>query len=330
MPRRFIGEMGPGERIEDQVFLIASKDLRTTTTGGLYIHTVLVDRTGQLLARVWQATESMFETLPEGGFMRLKGRTENYKGALQFIIEAMRPAEAGSFDLADFMPRTTQDVEQMWKRCTEILRGIQHPDLRRLIDKFLTDEKLVARFKTSPAAVNLHHAFLGGLLEHTLNLLELGLVVIPRYPQLSLDLVLAGLFLHDIGKTAELDYQTSFGYTDSGQLLGHITLAVLWIEQKCAAVAAETGKPFPHEVKWLLQHIVLSHHGEYEFGSPKLPSIPEAFAIHHLDNLDAKVAMTLSEIEKDKDAQARWTNFSRVLETKVYKVDVMKTRGNGK
>jgi len=291
---------------------------------------VLMDRTAQLLARVWQASEGVFETLPEGGFVRLKGRTENYKGALQFIIEAIRPAEPGSFDLADFLPRTTKDVDQMWKEFTGVLQRIQHPDLRRLVDKFLADEKLMARFKIAPAAVNLHHAFLGGLLEHTLNLLELALVVIPRYPKLSLDLVLAGVFLHDIGKVAELDYQTSFGYTDSGQLLGHIVQAVLWIEQKCAAVAAETGKPFPHEVKWLVQHIVLSHHGEYEFGSPKLPAIPEAFAIHHLDNLDAKVTMSLAEIEKDRDPQARWTNYSKVLQTKVYKVDVMKTRGNAK
>ncbi|MFH0980103.1 MAG: HD domain-containing protein [Planctomycetota bacterium] len=326
MARRYIGEMGPGERIDDQVFLIASKDLRTTTQGGLYIHAVLADRTGQVPGRMWQASEQMFETLPEGGFARFKGRTENYKGSLQFIIEGIRPVRTDEVELAEFLPRTDKDVDAMWARVTQILGRIAHPDLRRLVDKFLADEELMGRFRTAPAAITLHHSYLGGLLEHTLNLLELALLVIPRYPELNPDLMVAGLFLHDIGKTAELTYQTSFGYTDPGQLLGHLVQATLWIEEKCALIEADTGKPFPEPLKWVLQHIVLSHHGKHEFGSPKLPAIPEAIAIHHLDNLDAKVKMFLTEIEKDRDPQSNWSNYNRVLETKVYKVDVANHR----
>ncbi len=318
--------MGPGEHIEDQVFLIASKDLRTTNQGSLYIHAVLADRTGQLPGRMWQASEGIFESLPEGGFARFKGRTENYKGSLQFIIEAIRPVKTDDVQLAEFLPRTDQDVDAMWARVNAILKGIKQPDLRRLVDKFLSDADLMQRFRTAPAAITLHHSYLGGLLEHTLNLLELALLVIPRYPQLSLDLVLAGLLLHDIGKTAELTYQTNFGYTDPGQLLGHLVQATLWIENKCEQVAADTGQPFPERIKWVLQHIVLAHHGRHEFGSPKLPAIPEAIAIHHLDNLDAKVKMFLTEIEKDRDPQSNWSNYNRVLETKVYKVDVANHR----
>jgi len=326
MARRYIGEMRPGERIEDQVFLIASKDLRTTTQGALYIHAVLADRTGQVPSRVWQATEELFQSLPEGGFARFKGRAENYKGTLQFIIEAIRPVKEDEVELAEFLPRTDRDIDRMWARVTEILNRIEQPDLRRLVDKFLADEELMRRFRTAPAAIALHHSYIGGLLEHTLNVLEMALLIIPQYKELSLDLVLTGVFLHDIGKTAELNYRTNFSYTDPGHLLGHLVQATLWIEKKCELIEADTGKPFPAQLKWVLQHIILSHHGRYEFGSPKLPAVPEAIAIHHLDNLDAKVKMYVTEIEKDRDPQDNWSNYNRVLETKVYKVDVTNDR----
>jgi len=214
----------------------------------------------------------------------------------------------------------------MWKRLVELLRGIKHPELSALVQEFISDAELMARFRKAPAASNMHHAYLGGLLEHTLSLLELGLLVIPRYPKLSLDLVLAGLFLHDIGKASELSFETSIGYTDNGQLVGHIAQAVIWIDRKIDALEKRTSRPYPPELRLLIQHIVLSHHGQYQFGSPKLPAIPEAAAIHHLDNLDAKVNMFLAEIENDRDPAGRWTNYNKALETKVFKPDVMGTR----
>ena len=328
--RRFVSELKAGDRIEDEVFLIRSKDLRTTTTGGLYIHAVLIDKTGQLVARAWQATEAMFQSMPEGGYLRFKGRIENYKGNMQFIVDAMRAADPGSFDPSDFLPVTKGDVEAMFKRMVVILKGIKHPELSALVQEFVSDAELMARFKKAPAASNMHHAYLGGLLEHTVSLLELGLLVIPRYPKLSLDLVLAGLFLHDIGKASELTYETSIGYSDEGQLIGHIAQAVMWIDRKIDTMTARTGKPFSADLRSLLQHIVLSHHGQYAFGSPKLPAIPEAAAIHHLDNLDAKVNMFLAEMENDRDPASRWTNYNKALETKVFKPDVMGTRGEAR
>lgn len=323
---RFINEIKAGERLEDDVFLIRSKDLRTTNQGGLYIHAVLQDRTGQLVARAWQASQQMFDEMPEGGFLRFKGRAENYKGNLQFIIDATRKAEPGSFECGDYIPTSKHDVVIMWARLVEILGGIQHPDLAALIQEFLADEALMSSFRKAPAATTMHHAYVGGLLEHTLSVLEVAKLVIPRYPKLSLDLVLAGVFLHDIGKSSELSYETSICYTDDGQLLGHIVQAVLWIDKKVESVTAKTGRIFPEQLKWVLQHVVLAHHGRYEFGSPKLPAIPEAIAIHYLDNLDAKVTMFVSEIENDRDAANRWTNYSKALETKVFKVDVMGVR----
>ena len=225
MSRRFIKDMKAGEQIDDEVFLIRTKDLRTTTQGGLYIHAVLMDSSGQMVARAWQATEAMFNALPQGGFIRLKGRVESYKGAQQFIIDAIRAVERAEVNLADFLPTTEKNIDDMWARVVEILGEIKHPALADLIAEFLDDLELMDRFRRAPAAFVMHHAYVGGLLEHTLNLLEVALRVIPLYPKLSLDLVLAGLFLHDIGKAAELTCETNIAYTDEGQLLGHLSIS---------------------------------------------------------------------------------------------------------
>ncbi len=328
MARRFIAELEPGERLENQVFLINQKDLRTTTQGALYIHAILADRTGQLPARMWQATQKIFEFMPEGGFMRFTGRCENYKGSLQFIIDGLGEAPQETVELGDFLKKTERNIDEMWTRVQAILsEDLKHPQLKALIEEFLADETLMQKFRTAPAAVQLHHAYIGGLLEHTLALLELALRVIPLYPKLSLDLVLAGLFLHDIAKTTELGYDTNFKYTEGGQLVGHVVQGATWIEEKAAAVAQKTGQPFPDRIKWVLQHIVVSHHGRYEFGAPKLPATPEAIVIHYLDNLDAKIHIYLREIDSDRDPAAAWTNYNRGLETRIYKPDVLSDRG---
>ncbi len=324
--RRFVNQLTAGELVEDQIFLIGSKDLRTTSNGSLYIHCVLCDRTGQMLGRIWQATEAMYKQMPEGGFLRFKGRVENYKGALQFIVDAVRPVDPTGINLADFRPQTKENIDEMFDRVKVILRTIKDPHLLRLVKAFITDEELMARFRKAPAATQLHHAFIGGLLEHTRNVLELALATMPRYPQVSLDLVLAGVFLHDMGKTTELTYDTNFTYTNEGQLVGHITQAALWIDQKVRAIEAETGQPFPADVRTALLHIVLAHHGSYEFGSPKLPATPEAIAIHHLDNLDAKLNLYLNKIASDPDAASDWTAYQNSLGTKIFKKDVMGIR----
>lgn len=324
MSHRFVNELRAGDRVENDTFLIRSKDLRTTTQGGLYIHAVLVDRSGQIVARAWQATEEMYHNMPEGGVLRFKGRVESYKGNLQFIIDGIMPAEADSFDIGDFLPKAEGDAEARWARVSEILSGVTHPHLRALLDEFLADDDLMNGFRRAPAAAALHHAYIGGLMEHTLSLLELALRVVPLYERLNLDLVLTGLFLHDIGKAKELSYETAIGYTDQGQLVGHIALATMMIEKHADAIAQRTGKPFPQALRWSLQHIILSHHGKYEFGSPKLPAIPEAIAIHYLDNLDAKLNMFYSAIDNNRDPASHWTEYVRPIETKVYKVDYMK------
>lgn len=325
-PRRFIKELTAGMTIEDEAFLISQKDLRTTNNGSLYIHCVLCDRTGQMLARVWNANEQMYAQLTEGGFHRFRGRVENYKGSLQFIIDAMMPCDPQTIELSDFMPQTAENIDAMFERVKEILRQIKNKSLLRLLKQFVTDETLMARFRRSPAAIQMHHAFIGGLLEHTRNVLEMALLVIPRYPEVSLDLVLTGLFLHDIGKTYELTYETNFQYSNEGQLVGHIVQAAIWIDQKIKAVEAETGEPFPADIRNALLHIILSHHGQYDFGSPKLPAMPEAVAVHYIDNLDAKLNMYLTKIHCDNDPSSDWTEYVRSLDVKIFKKDVMGIR----
>ncbi len=324
--RRDIADLKPGERIEDQIYRIAQKELRTTSNGSLYIHAVLADATGQILARMWNASQQIHDSMPEGGFLRFRGRVESYRGSPQFIIDGIRVAEPGSFEPSDFLPATAADVTRMWEEVKQILRSIENHDLLALVGKFVNDEQFVTGFKRAPAAVAMHHAWLGGLLEHTLNVMRLASVICPLYPKVSQDLVLAGVFLHDAGKVRELAYETNFEYTNEGQLIGHITQAAIWIHDQCREVARETGQPFPHDIEMALLHIILAHHGKYEFGSPRLPATAEAVMIHYLDNLDAKLNMVFEAIENDPDAASDWTGFVRSLETRVFKPSVMGAR----
>ena len=299
--------------------MVRDKDLRTAKNGSLYILATLCDKTGQIAARLWQAGESLYNSIPVEGFLHVKGRVEDYRGSLQLVIDACRPWPADKVDLADYLPVTDHDVETMWGELLEILRDIKDPWLRALLKKFAEDRELVAGFKSCPAAMQMHHAYVGGLLEHTLNVARLGKAVLPLYPHLNADLVLAGIFLHDIGKIAELSSGLSIAYTDRGQLVGHVTISAIWIADKSRLLAEESSEPIHQRTVDLLQHIVLSHHGEYEFGSPKLPMIPEAFMVHYLDNLDAKTFMTSNAIDKDPDPTSSFTSFLPQLQARIYK-----------
>lgn len=317
--RRNISTLQPGDRVDDEVYRVAVKELRTTTTGSLYIHAILADGTGEILSRMWSASQSLFDSMPEGGLLHFRGRVESYRGMRQFVIDGMRAVEPGTVRPIDFLPHTTFDVDAMWSRVKEILRSVKNPDLLALLAKFIRDEDFAARYRQAPAARHNHHAYVGGLLEHTLNLLELALRITPRYPEVSLDLVLTGIFLHDAGKIAEMNYETNFDYTTEGLLIGHIVLAVVWVHERAKEIEQETGRPFPADLLNVLKHIILSHHGKYEFGSPKLPAIPEAVIVHYLDNLDAKVNMMLHDIAADPDATSAWTAYNKAIESRVFK-----------
>ena len=219
------------------------------------------------------------------------------------------------------MPRTGRDIDEMYAEFKKIMGTIRNADLKNLVDAFFNDGELMRQFKLAPAAMQMHHNYLGGLLEHTLSMATVAQALFPLYPKIQKDLVLAAIFLHDIAKTQELSYNIAFGYTDRGQLLGHIIQGTQMITQKADDLRAD-GLPIDPDILDNLLHIIVSHHGQYEFGSPKLPAIPEAFMVNYIDNLDAKMNQTAALIENEP-GDGNWTAFQRSLETKLYRKRVL-------
>ncbi len=322
MRNAYLSDCVPGDVIED-VFVITGKQLSATTTGKYFIKAFLSDRSTQITARMWNATRDIFNALPDSGFLRVRGRVENYQNNLQFIIEQTWAPKDGTFDVADLIPHTTKDIPQMCSRLVELLGSIQNRHLAALIHAYLDDEKLMKNFRDAPAAMSFHHAFIGGLLEHTLNSIEVADCVARFYPGLNRDLVIAGIFLHDIAKTWELRYDCSFGYTDGGQLVGHIVKSAIWIEHKRRAAEQVLGEQIPQNLVDVLQHIVISHHGVPEFGAIKLPSTPEAIAVHFIENMDAKLNMSLQATRGGQaaGAEGNWTEYMKAFGVRLYRPD---------
>ena len=316
MKHKFINEIQPGEPIDD-IYMARDPILRSTTRGDLYIAMFLVDRTGQLNGRMWQATEMIYNSLPKPGFIHVQGRSELYQNNLQIIVNNISVVDADKVCLEDFLSRTDKDTDKLFAEVKQIVDRIKNPQLRILVGEFLTDDELMEKFRTAPGGVKLHHDYIGGLLEHTHNMLRVAVAVLPLYPKVQSDLVLAGIFLHDIGKTEELSYDMAFSYTDSGQLIGHIVKTVLMVNQKADSLRAK-GAKIDQKVLDALSHIILSHHGEYEFGSPKLPATAEAFMVYYIDDLDAKMCQVTRAVESDP-GDAAWTEWKSALQTRLYR-----------
>ena len=320
MAHLFIHKIQAGTQIDD-VYMVSQAILRSTTRGDLYIAMFLSDKTGKVNGRMWQATEDIFNSLPKEGFVRIIGRSEVYQGALQIVADRIAVVSNDQVALEDYLPRTQKNIEQMFDDIKNVLAKIKNAQIRALLKEFFLDTDLMNDFRTAPAAMSNHHAYLGGLLEHTHNMLNVADAILPFYPQLQAELVLAGIFLHDMGKTKELSYQMAFGYTDSGQLLGHIVQTAIMIDQK-ADSASDGGHPIDENILTNLQHIVLAHHGQYEFGSPKLPATAEAFLVGYLDNIDAKMNQVTDKVENDP-GDANWTSYIKSLESRLYRKKVV-------
>jgi 3'-5' exoribonuclease len=316
MAHLYIEQIQPGQQIND-IYLISQAVLRSTTNGKLYIAMFVGDKSGKTNGRVWNATEELFKSLPKEGFVQIIGRSELYQNNLQIVADKLSPASAEKINIDDYLPKTTKDIGQMYKGMIEILTEIKNPFLKTLVDEFIKDKELMKKFCKAPAATQNHHSYIGGLLEHTANMLSAAKAIMPCYPQLQSDLVLAGIFLHDMGKTEELSYDMAFSYTDSGQLLGHIVQTTFMINNKVAGLKqanVEINQPILDSIL----HIILSHHGQYEFGSPKLPMTAEAYLVSFLDNIDAKINQVTDKIETDP-SQDNWTAFVRALDSKLYR-----------
>lgn len=316
MAHQFISDIKPGQMIND-VFMVTQPVLRNTSRGDLYIAMYLSDKTGKVNSRMWQATEEIYQSIPKEGFLHIQGKSELYQNALQLVVNNLTVVQPDQVNLSDYMPRTDKDINKMFREVVDILSGVGSEDVRGLLKAFLEDKELMREFCTAPAAMQMHHSYLGGLLEHTHNMLNVAKAVLPFYPKVQADIVLAGIFLHDIAKTMELSYAMGFSYTNRGQLVGHLVQGTVLIEEKAKEVEAK-GQKIDREVVDNLEHIMISHHGQYEFGAAKLPATAEAFMVNYIDDLDAKMNQVQNLIENDP-GDGDWTAYQRPLETKLYK-----------
>ena len=317
-PRRYVKQLGDGETI-DEVFLVVEKQMRANRNGNLYLQLELRDRTGTINARLWNAGEALFRAFEEGDFVVARGKVQLFQGALQIILSHVDRVPSNKVELGDFLPHTEQDVSKLYERLRLLLMKATNPHLRALAECFLMDQDFVRAFSRAPAGIRNHHAYIGGLLEHVVTLMEGADRLAPLYPELDRDLLVMGIFLHDIGKVRELTYDRSFGYSDEGQLVGHLVQGVEILNERVRQVPDLTDEPFPTELLLRLKHMILSHHGTYEFGSPKLPMTPEAIALHHLDNLDAKVHSFTRDIREDANKLSAWTPYNQALQRKLFK-----------
>jgi 3'-5' exoribonuclease len=313
MEKIFVNQLKKGHAVES-IFLVREKSLTRTKTGNLYLSLRLADRTGEVEGRIWENALDFSALFAKDDFIKVRAEVDEFQGTLQLRILKLKKCEETEVLLDDFLARTPLNIEKMFSEIKNIASGVQQPYLQKLLEAFIADEEFVKKFKLAPAAKGVHHAYIGGLLEHTLSVVQLILLTGPRYKGINLDLLITSGILHDIGKVAELTFGRAFDYTDSGRLLGHIILTVEMVDEKMRAIPE-----FPEPLSLSLKHNLLSHHGEYAFGSPKLPMTLEALLLHQIDDLDAKVSAFLGWIEKEKEDPSRWTSYHKLFERFIFK-----------
>jgi 3'-5' exoribonuclease len=295
-------------------FLVHEKELRNTREGRAYLRLELGDRSGTIEARMWDQIEAVTREVEREDIVKIQGRVEIYRGKPQLSVQQMRKAKPEEIDLVDFLPSTKEDVEKLYKQLLTEAVSIKNPWLKKLNLEILNDPNISARYKRAPAAKVMHHAYLGGLLEHVVGLCGLAHQITEHYPELDLDLLLTAAILHDVGKLDELCYDRAIGYTTEGQLLGHIVMEI-----ETVARAIEKIEGFPAALKTVVQHLLISHHGQYEFGSPKLPMIREALVFHYMDDLDSKLAAARAALATESGDE-EWSAYSGALQRKFLKL----------
>ena len=295
-------------------FLVHEKEIRNTREGKPYLRLELGDRSGTIEARMWDQFDAA-KDISRDDFVKVDGRVEIYRNKPQISLRQLRLAKPDEIDLADFLPHTKEDVGKLYSQLQGYAASIVNPWLKKLVTAIINDPAVAVRYKRAPAAKVMHHAYLGGLLEHVIGLCGLAKQIAAHYPELNLDLLLTAAILHDVGKLDELCYDRAIGYTAEGQLLGHI---VIELETVTRAIDAIAG--FPANLKTVVQHLLISHHGQYEFGSPKLPMIREALVFHYMDDMDSKLAAVRNALAADS-GEPEWSTFSPALGRRFLKLD---------
>jgi 3'-5' exoribonuclease len=309
----FIKDIKAGDKIND-FFLVAEKNSAFSQKGAPYLNLRLRDRTGEVDGKVWDNVPTLEKVFKKGDIAFIQARALSYKGAIQISLLSIRPADEGEIDPVDYFPVVQGNIDEMYQDLMSYAKKVQNPFLQRLLDAFFSDEKTRDLFKRAPAAKGFHHSYIGGLLEHTLSVTRLLDQVSDHYPGLNRDLILVGGILHDVGKIHEFTYDRLIDYTNEGRLVGHIVMGVEMVDAKIAAIA-----DFPEKLSMELRHILLSHHGVLEFGSPKRPKTMEAMVVHQIDDLDAKANAFQETIRDATNDESDWTPFHRLLERFIYK-----------
>jgi len=312
MKKQFITDIKAGDSIDD-IFVLSEKNLAQKKDGNNFLNVTLSDKTGTIKGVVWDNVDKITAGVTSGDFIHIKGNVNEYKGALQLVIKKMETFSADEIDPADFLPMTRRNIESMFERLLRITSSVETAYFKQLIQAFWNDKEFVRKFKTAPAAKKMHHAYIGGLLEHTLSMVSLADKVAGHYSGINRDLLIAGAMLHDIGKTEEFEYQFRIDYSDQGRLLNHIVIGIEMIDEKLSEI-----KDFPQDQMVLLKHMIVSHHGTREFGSPEPPKTIEAVILNYIDEIDSKVN-GIRDFMASEDPNESWTSYHRLLGRHFYK-----------
>jgi 3'-5' exoribonuclease len=292
-------------KVITSTFVVVTKQIKPKKTGDPYLALTLGDRSGQIEAKMWDNVEDVLDAFEQDDFLKIKGLINKYKQRFQLTIHKLRKLGESEIEFADYLPKTAKDIDELWRTLSGFVATFQNPHLKSLVQAFMDDPEIAAAYRNAPAAKTLHHAYIGGLLDHVVSLFRSCDLICKNYAQINRDLLLTGAFLHDIGKIHELTYNRSFSYTTKGQLLGHMVIELEMLQAKLVLVP-----DFPENLKTMVEHLIISHHGQYEFGSPKLPMFPEALMLHYLDDLDSKMEAMRAQFEREATHDGAWTSYN--------------------
>lgn len=309
----FANALEPNQQVQT-TFLVLNKDVRQKKTGEPYLSLVLGDKSGDIDAKMWDGVAEILDTFDKNDYVKIRGQATVYQNKLQLRVDRLIRADERDIEPADYFPASKRDRDEMYAELMGHIDTMRNPYLKGLLEAFFADPEIARRYKTAPAAKSIHHAWIGGLIEHVLSLMALAKFTAKHYPEVDEDLLVTGVVLHDIGKIYELTYDRGFGYSDEGQLIGHILIALRMVDEKARQVPG-----FPPKLKLLVEHLIASHHGELEYGSPKVPVFLEAMLLHHIDNLDSKMETIRTFVQKDANLEGNFTSYAPSLERSVLK-----------
>ena len=317
MAKQFVADIKDRDSV-NAVFLVKDKIMAMAKNGKPYMNLRFMDKSGEIEGKVWDNTDVLDKLFDKDDFVQIRGKASVYMNKMQVVVTEISKIPEEQVNLADFLPESPRDSAEMQRELQEVVAALSNPYLRGLMEAFLSDAPFMGQYCMAPAAKGMHHVYLGGLLEHSLALVKLAKAIVPLYGGINEDLLIAGALLHDVGKIHEMSYERAFDYTDAGKLLGHITIGVELVEDKIRQVDG-----FPRELAILLKHMLLSHHGQYEYGSPKRPKTIEATILNYLDDMDSKINGIRAHIAKESASSSRWTAHHRLYDRYFFKCNGM-------